>query len=96
MKIELWQREFDFDKEDAETVVPLVLLLLGMVFTQLNKARLGVVRLPITPFPRHERSVIELAAAPGTVQLAVVPFAAHLQFQGQRFSFPEGLYYWPR
>jgi hypothetical protein len=45
MKIKLWQWEYEFDKEDAKIVVPLVLLVLGMVFTQLNKEALwgGVV-----------------------------------------------------
>jgi hypothetical protein len=27
MKIKLWQWEYDFDKEDAKIVVPLILLL---------------------------------------------------------------------
>jgi hypothetical protein len=39
MKIKLWQLEYDFDKEDA-VVVPLILLLLGLTFTQLRKDRL--------------------------------------------------------
>jgi hypothetical protein len=45
MKIKLWQWEYDFDKEDAKIVVPLVLLMLGLAFTQLNKEALwsGVV-----------------------------------------------------
>jgi len=30
MKIKLWQLEYDFDKEDAKIVVPLILLLLGI------------------------------------------------------------------
>lgn len=37
MKIKLWQLEYDFDKEDAKIVVPLILLLLGMTLTQLRK-----------------------------------------------------------
>ena len=37
MKIKLWQLEYDFDKEDAKIVVPLILLLLGLIFTQLRK-----------------------------------------------------------
>lgn len=37
MKIKLWQLEYDFDKEDAKVVVPLILLTLGLAFTQLNK-----------------------------------------------------------
>jgi hypothetical protein len=37
MKIKLWQLEYDFDKDDAKIVVPLILLLLGLTFTQLRK-----------------------------------------------------------
>ncbi|SRR6266566_2501079 len=37
MKSKLWQLEYDFDKEDAKIVVPLILLLLGMTLTQLRK-----------------------------------------------------------
>ncbi|MGA7136434.1 MAG: hypothetical protein WBZ14_02070 [Terriglobales bacterium] len=37
MKIKLWQWEYDFDKEDAKIVVPLILLVLGLIFTQLKK-----------------------------------------------------------
>jgi hypothetical protein len=37
MKIKLWQLEYDFDTEDAKIVVPLILLLLGLIFTQLRK-----------------------------------------------------------
>lgn len=37
MKIKLWQWEYDFDKEDAKIVVPLILLVLGLVFTPLRK-----------------------------------------------------------
>jgi hypothetical protein len=37
MRIKLWQWEYDFDKEDAKIVVPLILLLLGLAFTQLRK-----------------------------------------------------------
>jgi hypothetical protein len=37
MKIKLWQLEYDFDKEDAKIVVPLILLLLGLTLTQLRK-----------------------------------------------------------
>src|SRR5689334_8161536 len=40
MKIKLWQWEYDFDKEDAKIVVPLALLVLGLVFTQVNKEAL--------------------------------------------------------
>lgn len=42
MKIKLWQWEYDFDKEDAKIVVPLILLLLGLAFTQLNKTALWI------------------------------------------------------
>ena len=42
MKIKLWQLEYDFDKEDAKIVVPLILLLLGLVFTPVNKAALWI------------------------------------------------------
>lgn len=42
MKIKLWQWEYDFDKQDAKIVVPLILLLLGLAFTQLNKAALWI------------------------------------------------------
>lgn len=38
MKIKLWQWEYDFDRNDAEIIVPLVLLLLGLAFTPLNKS----------------------------------------------------------
>ena len=37
MKIKLWQFEYDFDKEDAKIVVPLILLLLALTLTQLRK-----------------------------------------------------------
>ena len=37
MKIKLWQFEYDFDKDDARIVVPLILLLLGLAFTKLSK-----------------------------------------------------------
>jgi hypothetical protein len=37
MKIKLWQWEFEFDKEDAMLVFPLILLLLGLFFTHLNR-----------------------------------------------------------
>lgn len=37
MKIKLWQFEYDFDNDDAKIVIPLILLLLGLMFTQLNK-----------------------------------------------------------
>jgi hypothetical protein len=38
MKLKLWQvGEYDFDKEDAKIVIPLILLLLGLSFTPLRK-----------------------------------------------------------
>jgi hypothetical protein len=37
MKIKLWQWEFEFDKEDAMLVFPLILLLLGLFCTQFKK-----------------------------------------------------------
>jgi hypothetical protein len=37
MKIKLWQGEYDFDKEDAKIVVPLILLLLGLTVTPVRK-----------------------------------------------------------
>ena len=37
MKIKLWQFEYDFDQKDAQIVVPVLLLVLGLVFTSLNK-----------------------------------------------------------
>ena len=37
MKMKLWKWEFEFDKEDAGLVFPLILLLLGLAFTKLNK-----------------------------------------------------------
>src|SRR5277367_4699717 len=40
MKIKFWQLEYDFDKDDARIVVPLILLLLGLAITQLNKKAL--------------------------------------------------------
>lgn len=42
MKIKLWQWECDFDKSDAEIVVPLVLLSLGLALTTLNKTWLWI------------------------------------------------------
>lgn len=38
MKIELWQFKYDFDKEDAKIVIPVLLLTLGLAFTPINKA----------------------------------------------------------
>ena len=37
MKIKLWQWEWDFDKEDAKIVVPLMLLVFGLAWTQVRK-----------------------------------------------------------
>jgi|HubBroStandDraft_1064217.scaffolds.fasta_scaffold1785260_1 hypothetical protein len=37
MKLKFWQSEFEFDKEDAEIAVPIILLILGLAFTQLPK-----------------------------------------------------------
>lgn len=37
MKIKLWQWEYDFDKEDAKIVVPLILLVFGLTLTPLRK-----------------------------------------------------------
>jgi hypothetical protein len=42
MKIKLWQLEYDFDKDDAKIVLPLILLLLGLTVTQLNKKGLWI------------------------------------------------------
>jgi hypothetical protein len=38
MKIELWQFKYDFDKDDAKIVIPVLLLALGLAFTPINKA----------------------------------------------------------
>lgn len=40
MKIKLWQFEYDFDKDDAKIVIPVLLLALGLAFTPLNKSAL--------------------------------------------------------
>jgi hypothetical protein len=40
MKIELWQFKYDFDKEDAQIVIPVLLLALALAFTPLNKVAL--------------------------------------------------------
>lgn len=40
MKIKLWQFEYDFDKDDAKIVVPVLLLVLGLTLTRLNKEAL--------------------------------------------------------
>jgi DNA-directed RNA polymerase subunit RPC12/RpoP len=38
MKLKFWQAEFEFDRDDAKIVIPLILLLLGLT---------------VTPLPRH-------------------------------------------
>jgi DNA-directed RNA polymerase subunit RPC12/RpoP len=40
MKIKLWQFEYDFDKDDAKIVIPVLLVALGLAFTPLNKSAL--------------------------------------------------------
>lgn len=40
MKIKLWQWEYDFDKEDAKIVVPLILLLLALFRTEISTVAL--------------------------------------------------------
>lgn len=37
MKIKFWNFEYEFDTEDAKIVVPLVLVILSLIFTQFNK-----------------------------------------------------------
>jgi len=37
MRIKLWQLEYDFDKDDAKIVVPLILLVLALSVTQIRK-----------------------------------------------------------
>jgi len=37
MKLKFWQFEYDFDKDDARIVIPLILLVLGFAFTRLGK-----------------------------------------------------------
>lgn len=36
MKIKLWQFEYDFDRDDAKIVVPVILLLVAIATTSLN------------------------------------------------------------
>ena len=36
MKIKFWQFEYDFDRDDAKIVVPIILLLVAAWFTNLN------------------------------------------------------------
>jgi hypothetical protein len=40
MKIELWQFKYDFDKDDAKIVIPVLLLALGVAFVPINKLAL--------------------------------------------------------
>ena len=40
MKIKFWQFEYDFDKDDAKVVIPLILLALGLAMTPLSKTAL--------------------------------------------------------
>jgi len=42
MKFKLWHSEYEFDREDAEVVFPLILLILGLTLTPLNKIWLWV------------------------------------------------------
>jgi DNA-directed RNA polymerase subunit RPC12/RpoP len=42
MKLKFWQGEFEFDKDDAKIVIPLILLLLGLTVTPLPKVWLLV------------------------------------------------------
>lgn len=37
MKIKVWQLEYEFDKDDAKIVVPLVLLLIAITVTEIKK-----------------------------------------------------------
>jgi hypothetical protein len=36
MKLKLWQFEYDFDRDDAKIVVPIILLLVAVIATSLN------------------------------------------------------------
>ena len=36
MKIKLWQFEYDFDRDDAKIIVPIILLLMAISVTNLN------------------------------------------------------------
>lgn len=40
MKIKLWQSEYEFDQQDAKLIFPLLLLVLALIFTQVNKVAL--------------------------------------------------------
>jgi len=42
MKIKVWQFEYDFDKADAEIVIPFALVVVGLAFTPLNKTAIWV------------------------------------------------------
>lgn len=37
MKLKFWQFEYDFDKEDAKIVVPIILLLIALSFTTFDR-----------------------------------------------------------
>ena len=37
MKLKMWQLEYDFDKDDAKIVVPLILIAIGLSFTPVRK-----------------------------------------------------------
>jgi hypothetical protein len=41
MKIKFLQAEYDFDKDDAKIVVPLLLLMLALTFSRLNRSTFG-------------------------------------------------------
>jgi hypothetical protein len=43
MKLKFWQFEYDFDKDDAKIVIPIVLLVLGLGVTHFNKEVLLVI-----------------------------------------------------
>lgn len=38
MKLKFWHFEYEFDRDDAKIVVPVILLLLGFFLTDLNRA----------------------------------------------------------
>ena len=40
MKIKFWQFEYDFDKDDAKIVIPVILLLIAIITTRINPALL--------------------------------------------------------
>ncbi len=37
MNIEFWKIKCDFDKQDAKIVIPIILLLIALIFSKLNK-----------------------------------------------------------